>query len=133
MLNITKDFERIEHIEYSLTFKDKNISGASYGFPCDENGNLIDFEKLHAAAKENYRKCVNGEYDVEPGEVVKYQWSYTKPAEGTCGCGNKVILDGDTVCGRCGRLYNASGQELVSFGSYSWCTENGEIYSEDDY
>lgn len=30
-----------------------------------------------------------------------------------CGCGEEVILQGDTECNECGALYNGFGQRLV--------------------
>ena len=131
-MEIISDSKLAKVIEYELEFTYNDQPGSGYSFPCDKDGN-VNRESLHTAGQENLDKCLSGEYDVSPGQIVGRSYTVREPAIGICACGAQVVIDGDTSCDNCHRLYNGAGQELESFGSYSWCSENGETYYEEDY
>jgi len=85
--------------------------GAAYSFECDEQGNFIsEFEP----ARENYRKCVSGEYNVAYAGIEHESWTYWEPTVIRCQCGRNLSLDSSwaNTCD-CGREYNGFGQLLA--------------------
>lgn len=109
--NITSR-QRRKIVEYEIQFMyDRN---GGFGFPCDENGNLLPMEDC---AKANYDHCMAHpeEFDIW-NEQVSYVRYVTDNAVGTCICGVTVELwdqyMGACECPGCGRWYNLFGQEL---------------------
>jgi len=107
--NATTEIEEIRHRVFVYA-SDEN---AGYSFEVDANGDLL---KPTALIRENFAKC---EAAVANGEMLDhgieiYRNSYRIPASGSCECGERIYLNGDTECA-CGRKYNVFGQELRSF------------------
>jgi hypothetical protein len=110
--------------EYSYDYEWNDCPGAGFGFPCDEHGN-IDEESMAPEARENLRKCRNGENDVTDKGVQVREWRYRAPNIGRCDCGAEVVLDGFTnTCDGCGADYNSAGQRLAPRSQ--WGEETGE-------
>ncbi len=106
-----------EEITYELKFHRKDCLDSWAGFPCDRNGNLSmnvsDDGKIPWV--DNYlRAAENAEGIYEPPVVEKITREYREPAYVECDCGERFFLQGDTECPKCGKLYNAFGQELES-------------------
>ena len=87
-----------------------------YGFPCDEQGNVL-FDEMTDCAIKNYHDCINGKYPehIDIG-VRKHTHTWTENAIGICDkCGKEVELY-DEYCGacqcQCGQWYNMFGQEI---------------------
>lgn len=101
-------------ISYELCFDDGCNNG--YGFPCDENGKLLD--GTNECAMENYKFCMeNPNKFVRYNKVIKHERRTWNDPHGTCFCGNEVYLyndyQGACQCEKCGRWYNLFGQELL--------------------
>ena len=98
---------------FGLVFDDGCNNG--FGFPCDENGNLLPELSKEAAA--NYEYCMAHPEKFERyNKVVCRKWRYRQNATGTCGCGNQIELYnaymGACECPHCGQWYNLFGQKL---------------------
>lgn len=129
-MQIVTKSKRIETVSYSMSFEDLTCSGAGWGFPCDEFGNIFTHE-LQEPGKENLKKCLSGEFPISPGKVVKYTNSYTEPAVGRCDCGCLVSLEGFTnTCDVCGADYTISGQRLAP--REQWGDDDDPYYDDDD-
>lgn len=127
MAKVIKERSRELIESYSLHFGWKDHPGSGFGFDCDKQG-VVDESKLEGLGLENYRKCLSGEYDVLPGELMDFSHYYTNPTVIECHCGKHVSLDtNDNMC-ECGQWYNMSGQELVD--PSLWGEETGETYSD---
>lgn len=108
-MQIIKQRERIEHVEYALVYRWVDMPGAGFGFPCDEVGNLLP---MNPAAQENY--CmVQGNPALEFKGIERRAWAYNEPAVGLCTCGREVGLAHFTNTCDCGADYNFAGQELA--------------------
>lgn len=84
--------------------------GSGYGFDVDLHGNVtnpasqLKYETLKATGEwEGVRYDDHG--------IETFTHSYRAPALYRCGCGERFYGDGDHAC-RCGKAYNASGQEI---------------------
>jgi len=113
--------KRVEESTFTLSFGWKELPSAGYGFPCDEDGNLLKPEKHRSRVVE----CVNDERLIFEG-IEEYFNRYTEDAVGECDtCKSKVYLTGFTnVCAKCGAFYNGSGQRLSD--PSTWGEETGE-------
>jgi hypothetical protein len=121
-VKIIRERETIETTEHSLCFgKDGDMH---FGFPCDEQGNVL-LEQLQPAAVLNLEKARAG---YECMGVRTYVHRYHQPAVGRCCCGREVDLDGFTCPCECGRDYNSSGQLLAPRSQ--WGEETGETLSD---
>jgi hypothetical protein len=109
--------------DYFLEFKLNDGTSRAFSFPCNEAG---DLNSIPEEAQENLNKCLDGTYDVTRRGVVRYERSYRVPALARCECGKKLELCGDTVCERCHREYNGSGQLLAP--RHMWGEETGESF-----
>ena len=101
-------------MQYEIVFDDGGNNG--YGFPCDENGNLLD--NLTDAAINNYKLCLeHPEKFARFNEIIKHECRTCDNAYGTCDCGNKVELFNEYMgacqCDQCGQWYNLFGQKLL--------------------
>ena len=120
--------QRKTEVSYVATYRQRNKTSPFWSFDCDENG-LIDETDLHPVAKENLRKCRNGEYDVTlPPRVTRERHSWVEAAVGRCGCGHKVVLHNFTNTCKCGADYNSSGQQLAA--RHLWGEETGEHWTD---
>ena len=86
--------------------------GSGYSFPCSKEGVIATPE--HPEGRENLRKCLAGELDVEDEGVVSWTNHWTESAVGKCSCGREVVLSDplDNSCD-CGLCYNSGGQQVV--------------------
>lgn len=126
-MKIIKESEIVNAVEYLRHFDWKDDPGSGFSFPCDEYGNVNLSDKPEA--KENYEKCLSGEYDVVDLGVQKYEWTYREPAVGLCNhCNAEVELYGFTNTCECGTDYNWAGQELAP--REFWGEETGESWWE---
>jgi len=124
-MKIIKQRERKTNVRYYLSFEWSDTPGSGFNFDCDEKGNVL----LTDANKENYQKCINGEYDVIAEGIQKDKWSYTEPAIGKCSCGEEVVLSSFTnTCDKCDSDYNMQG-DLLDHRS-QWGEETGEHWTE---
>lgn len=116
-----------ESTTYALFFQLKGESeGSGFAFDCDANGVPT---LANEAAADNYRKCLDGTYDVVALGIEEYHHRYRHPRVGKCECGCKVYLANFTnTCDRCGADYNSSGQRLAP--RHFWGEETGEHWSE---
>ncbi len=126
-MKIIKEREYISCVEYSLDYRWKDSPGSGFGFNCDEHGKL-DQAAMTPAARENYEKCLSGEYDVEFKGIRKREWSYIDPSIGRCHCGKEVSLSNFTNTCECGADYNSSGQLLAPRSQ--WGEETGETAAD---
>lgn len=110
MLTNIKIGEYEEITSHSHDFHYQDTPGAGFSFKVDSAGNMIN---TNEAAVENYRAALAGEIEglVDDGFRTRTH-HYRHPTTGTCRCGRKVYLHGDTTCD-CGRIYNSGGQELL--------------------
>lgn len=128
MLRVENNYE-IE-TTYFLTFTRPNGSG--YCFDCDENG-VVDEGSLKPAGLENYRKCVDGTYDVKR-EVEKRELRFRLCS---CGSGKRTedIFDARgifvaRVCGECKeKSLKGYRREIFTDPNY----EHDEPISEDHF
>jgi hypothetical protein len=92
-------------------FRYKNTPSAGFSFDIDESGNFVnpEHEKSFADALDNP--------DMDYLGIETTTSHFIDPAVGQCGCGETVYLTdswhGTTECPKCGRWYNAAGQELI--------------------
>ena len=125
-MKIFKQRERVALVNYSHDFCWKDEPSGGFTFPCDENGVLL---KLNPCAEDNYKKCVDGEYDVVNEGIRKHTSSYMSPAIGVCSCGCKVELANFTnTCEKCESDYNLNGDLLAP--RTQWGYETGESWSD---
>lgn len=118
----------IKCVKYVRVFNYKNDSNGGFAFPSDENGN-VKIDELKPVARDNYEKCISGEYNVIDKGLEVYSWNYTEPAIGECVCGAEVELFGFTnTCDRCERDYNSAGQQLAP--RRFWGEETGESLAD---
>jgi len=91
---------------FERRFSYRKDPGSGFAFPCDEKGH-VDLMSLPIDALDNYRKCVDGEYNVVDEGVRQYKKAPEPQAEGHCLCGEAVALDRFTCpCQGCGREYS---------------------------
>lgn len=114
MAEIIKDSWTETIVQYELAFDDGRGNG--FGFPCDENGNLL--EGMHEAAIKNYKYCLEnpGKFN-RFNEVVKYTSTWRHRPTLLCNCGEEFELYRDYMgacsCPKCNQWYNLFGQELT--------------------
>lgn len=126
-MEIIKEREYVERIEYSLYYELKTTRGAGFLFSCDKEGNLLNLDKPESQA--NYEKCVSGEHNVIFKGIQRHDTSYWEDAVGICVCGEEVQLGRFTnECDHCERLFNSAGQLLVDRSL--WGEETGESHSD---
>lgn len=99
-----------------------------FGFPCDEQGNLLD--ESHPAAKANYEACLTGFVDGQPVKdmgVERFEHSYWEPGVIRCDCGAEVVLDMvmTNTCIAC----RDCGQD-ATFGWHRLTAEECEAYMQ---
>lgn len=126
MIRIIKPRRRVVVTERQIIFDDLKVKGAAFGFPC--NGDfVVDREALNPVARANYDRLIADRFDGRYAEPRREEWtrSFYEPAVGRCSCGRAVTLEGDSSC-RCGREYNAVGQELAPRSQ--WGEETGESF-----
>ena len=112
MSKIIKKRERVTVTTYEHVYTHVDNPGSGFFFPCDRMG-IVDVDSLKPAGLENFRKCVEKEYNVVDRGVEERTHSYTEPAVLRCNCGRHVHLEtNDNEC-RCGAIYNLFGQELA--------------------
>lgn len=117
--------ERVTVTNYSREFVWRDNKHSGFGFPCDKDGNI---NQLPDMAKENWDRCISGEYDVIDKGVVQYAHSYMEPAVIECVCGSEVELNSSWAnsCEKCNREYNMGGQLLAP--REQWGEETGERF-----
>ncbi len=121
---IIRHAEWDEETVYSLDFLYRERLSEGFSFPCDRYG-IVDRD-MPLAAKENLRKCLDGTYDVIVQGILENTQNFKIPALARCECGQEFELTGDTVCPRCDREYNSSGQLLADRSL--WGEETGERF-----
>lgn len=127
-MKIIQRSELIEHTAHRRDFRWRHSAGWSgFSFDCDADGN-VDEAELQPAARDNYRKCLDGTHDVIDEGVRTDTSCYRQPAIGRCECGREVWLDGFTCPCDCGRDYNSAGQLLAP--REQWGEETGEHWTE---
>jgi hypothetical protein len=100
-----------EEIQYERTFQLIEDRSSGFGFPCDKNGVLnSDMEQV---AYENYAYCLEHPDIYEDVGIKPIHYVWTEPTKALCSCGNKIYLQGDTCCDKCGQWYNSFGQSLL--------------------
>lgn len=125
-MKIIKQRERVTDIYYTHDFYWKDDPSGGFTFPCDENGVSL---QLNPCAVNNYKKCINGEYDVIDQGIIKHTSNYMSAAIGVCSCGCKVELSNFTnTCDRCGKDYGMNGNLLAPRSQ--WGCETGESWWE---
>jgi len=126
-MKIIQQRQRITRVEYSLEYEANDNPQCGFGFPCDEQGNLLP---LSDGALENYQRCTTGVYDVTCMGVRKITHTYVEPAVVICECcGAKVYLESFTnTCDTCDSDYNISGQLLAPRSQ--WGEETGEYLGD---
>lgn len=126
MIKIIQERKLHESIEYALDYRWNDDKNAGFSFPCDKYGNILPFE--HESAKENYEKCISGEFAVTLFGVLTFHHKYVEPAIGKCKCGSEVYLEDyfENAC-RCGRLYGLDGGELRQNWRKELYEETGEL------
>lgn len=128
MARIISSRARVERVEYRRSFEWWDMPGAGFSFDADVQGN-VDPASLKPAARENYEKCMSGEFHVVDRGLVIYRSGYWTPAVLKCDCGAKVPLEGFTnTCDRCHADYNMSGQRLADRSQ--WGEETGESVAD---
>ncbi len=126
-MKIIRKTKIVECKDISLYFEFKNMPGAGFAFPCDEQGN-VDTKNLPPEALGNYKKCLSGEHDVICKGVRILRWNVREPAVGLCECGKEVELSHFTNTCECGADYNFAGQRLAP--REQWGEETGEHWTE---
>lgn len=125
-MKIISPRQRINNFRATVNFNRKDVPGAGFSFDCDKSGKPIFNSPL---AEENYKKCVNGEFDVTGPFYTEMGGSYIQPAIGICDdCNEEVELHGFTNTCECGTDYNMSGQKLAS--REFWGDDTGESLSD---
>lgn len=114
MLSNYTPAQRVTYTEHQIAFDDGRGNG--FGFPCDENGELL--EGLTPEAVANYHRCLERPKDfARYNKVITMQRSGLENAHGTCSCGAEVELYnqymGACQCPKCSKWYNLFGQELL--------------------
>jgi hypothetical protein len=135
MLEIITPRHTVRMEEYSLSYENREMPGAGYGFPCDKDGNIFGF--LNPIALSNLEHCRTHPELYSGPTIVDYSYDYREPTLARCKCGEEIYLDGDDMgecsCDVCERVYNVFGQELVGrTQAWSGQNEDGEYYSEED-
>jgi hypothetical protein len=134
MPTFIRPVKRITEYSYSRVFDHVGQAGSGFGFPCDEQGNLLDDKErpLNASARANYAACLTGSvngYPVADRGIERYTNRYTEPAIIECvDCRRAVTLTHDAVRCACGRYYNLSGQALSD--PSNWGEETGETATD---
>ena len=122
MLTDIKEARWEETVECEVVFDDGHFNG--FGFPCDEDGKILD-DLPNPQAYKNYQYCLeHPEKFVRFNKVIRKRWRYKEPGKGKCKCGNTVVLVNEYMgacqCDRCGQWYNLSGQELLDPEYWGW-------------
>lgn len=127
MIEIIKEREYIERIEYTLYYEWKKTKGAGFLFDCDKEGTVI---LKTPEAQANYDKCVKGKLAVTFKGIQKHNTSYWEDTVAKCICGEEIQLSRrfTSTCDECDRDYNSSGQLLADRSQ--WGEETGESYSD---
>lgn len=98
-------------VTFTRDFEWSDCPGAGFGFPCDEQGNVVVTEGNSA----NWAMCLAGKSPdgvaILDRGIRRDEQVVFNPAQYRCECGATIWGEGDTKC-TCGRWYNAFGQEL---------------------
>jgi hypothetical protein len=131
-----KRSERKTVVEYSrsfmftdhLLFEGRPTAG--YGFPCDEQGNLLRDDNI-----EKYKQCLSGTIDghtITDFGVVKYEHSYREPGVIVCvNCKAEVVLDmvmtnTCEACITCGQPEDFSWHQMTAEQCEAWMRHHTE-------
>jgi hypothetical protein len=76
-LKIIRQVEWDNEIVYSLNFLETDCLSQGYSFPCDKWG-IVD-PNIPIEAKENYRKCLDGTYDVIVQGIFEHERDFKIP------------------------------------------------------
>jgi len=111
MIDIIKPRHKVSETTYEICFyKDEEIC---WGFPADENGNLIK-DANYENWKPNYDKAMADPTYTHRLEKQINTW--TENAQAKCHCGETIELYNEYMgaceCPSCGQWYNVFGQEL---------------------
>ncbi len=111
---------------YMRSFAWRNDPETGFSFQCALNGSVI---LLTDDARQNYRKCVDGIYDVIDCGILAITQSWIEPAIGRCICGTDVVLKNPSnTCRKCGRNYDMGGFLL---GIQERIKEDGKTSADD--
>jgi hypothetical protein len=125
MYKVKEKGHTVRKEQHVLIFPLVGDKGSSYTFDCDQYGVIQWHELSGEAAKENFRKCLVGEHNVERPYMDIYKSSYWSPTIIECHCGNEVHCESFTnECYKCHRDYSSSGQLLAPRSQ--WGEETGE-------
>ena len=87
-----------------------------FGFPCDDDGNVL-LNEMTKAAVDNYHWCLEHPEEFKHfNELFTWTERHHENANGVCSCGKRIELwdeyMGACECPHCGKWYNLFGQEL---------------------
>lgn len=127
-MHIIKPSQHVTVNRYALDYQDNKEAGCGFSFPCSKEGHLLQNE-LTQTGRDNFLKCVNGEYEVTFKGVKDYSYVYYEPAIGLCACGKRVTLEDSFIneCS-CGLTYNMSGQLLAPRSQWEETIEPEDYY-----
>ena len=123
-IQIVREVEWDDEIVYSIDFLYTEDLSSGFSFPCNKWG-MVDPD-IPDGAKVNYRKCVDSENMFIQQGIIERIHNFKIPALAVCECGIHIELDGDTVCHKCEREYNSSGQLLAPRSQ--WGEETSEQF-----
>lgn len=123
--------KEMQHVEYGIEFQAiGKEEGCGCRFPCNKDGTLIHDENFNIWFQ-NYKYCLSHPELFENRGVVKASWWYTEPAHAICSCGEEILLQGDTMCPKCGQWYNAFGQALKNPDEWEDDRFDGDFIDDD--
>lgn len=105
---------RVEVKEYfSLVYTWVENPEAGFDFPCDSRGELL-LNEMTQDELDDYDKCEFGEYrfKVDFQGMDRKEETIIHVAKGKCYCGEEVELNNSVSWCKCGRRYNAIGEEI---------------------
>lgn len=121
MIQIIRNRERKEEIEYVHDFVCVDDPSRGYAVNCNGSGDPVD-KGARKRYEELQQEVKAGKLRYKGLRMFAHRW--TEPAVGRCYCSREVVLDGFTNTCRCGRDYNFAGQELAHRSQ--WGEETGE-------
>jgi hypothetical protein len=121
-----KEAEVTEYLRHVRRF-DWLSGGGGFTFPCDEHGKVNE-SALYQEGLDNFRKCLDGTYEVIDLGIESWECEDKTPALWIC-CETEFECDGFTnTCPDCGADYNWNGSLLASRSQ--WGEETGEPLSD---
>lgn len=115
MAEIIERSHREEEVWFQRYFEDAKYHDGGVVFPCTETGEQ-KINEMNNLLLERYSYCLSHKNEYIDRGVVKRVSSYRVPNILRCDCGEEFSLDcewmGAEECPKCGRWYNAGGQEL---------------------